>query len=854
MSATDLATRREKLSAAKRALLEKRLTGQDADAQTIPRREARSHAPLSFAQQRLWFLHQLEPDSIAYNMPTALRLTGRLNTEALEWGINEIIRRHEILRTTFRLVDNQPVQIIADHLTLEMPVVEVRETEVMRLATEEAQRPFDLETGPLVRARLLRLNADEWVLIFTMHHIISDGWSMGVLVNEMASLYQRQPLPELAVQYADFSEWQREWLTQGNLERQLNYWKQQLGGELPVLELPTDRVRPPRQSFRGAVRRFSLSEDLSEAIKNLGRQEGATLFMTLLAAFQSLLHRYTNQTDIFVGTGIANRNRAELESLIGFFVNTLVLRTDFGGRPTFRELLRRVRDLTLEAYAHQDLPFEKVVEELQPARDLSRNPIFQVSFALQNAPMQELQLPGLALRTQEFETLTTRFDLECHVWDETGGLQGFLFYSTDLFDEATVDRLIEHYRNFLQAVVADADRRVSEIEFLTEDERRKLLFDWNKTQQPITRDPSVHQLFEMQAAKTPGALAVEFAGEQLTYAELNERADQLAHQLRALGVGSEVLVGLCVERSLELVIGMLGVLKAGGAYVPLDSSYPYERLRFMIDDAKPAVLLTQPGLASILPETEAAVLFVGERVQAPLPDLFISETPEIDHERKQRTGQEEGLAPAYVIYTSGSTGTPKGVVVTHGNLMNLVRWHQRVYQVSASDRATQVAGLAFDATVWEVWPYLTAGASIHIADEETRLSPEKLIAWLDAKHVTISFLPTPLAEAVLAEQWPREVCLRMLLTGGDRLRQAPRSGLPFQLANNYGPTENTVVTTWTFVNEESVAPPPIGRPVDNARVYVLDAELRLAPIGVIGELCVGGENLARGYLNRPDLT
>src|SRR6185369_14505575 len=673
-------------------------------------------------------------------------------------------------------------------------------------------------------------------LIFTMHHIISDGWSMGVLVNEVAALYksyiedQPSPLAELPVQYADFSEWQREWLTKGNLERQLRYWKQQLGGELPVLELPADRVRPPRQSFRGSVRRFALSEELSAAIKNLGRQEGATLFMTLLAAFQSLLHRYTNQTDILVGTGIANRNRAELESLIGFFVNTLVLRTDFGGRPIFRELLRRVRDLTLEAYAHQDLPFEKLVEELQPARDLSRNPIFQVSFALQNAPMQELELPGLALRTQEFETLTTRFDLECHMWDEPGGLQGFLFYSTDLFDEATVERLIEHYGKLLEEAVANPDRRVPEIEFLTEDERRKLLFEWNETQQPITRDLCVHQLFKRQVAKTPGALAVEFAGEQLTYAELNERANELAHQLRALGVGPEVLVGLCIERSLELVIGMLGVLKAGGAYVPLDPSYPSERIQFMIDDAKPAVVL---GLDEEFSRGGAAAQR-DERVVAPV---------------RRCVGN-----PAYVIYTSGSTGTPKGVVVTHGNLMNLVRWHQRVYQVSAADRATQVAGLAFDASVWEVWPYLTAGASIHIADEETRLSPQKLIEWLDAKRITISFLPTPLAEAVLDEPWPQSVCLRTLLTGGDKLRRAPSRGLPFRLANNYGPTENTVVTTWTFVDENASDTPPIGRPVDNAQVYVLDAELRLAPIGVIGELFAGGENLARGYLNRPDLT
>jgi amino acid adenylation domain-containing protein len=874
MSETDLTTRRAQLSAAKRALLEKRLTGQDAgrvENKTIPRRQARSHVPLSFAQQRLWFLHQMEPDSIAYNMPTALRLTGRLDTDALEWSINEIIRRHESLRTTFRLVDNQPVQVIAEQLTLKIPVVDLqtlpageREAKVVRLATEEAQRLFDIEAGPLVRARLLRLNAEECVLIFTMHHIISDGWSLGVLVREMATLYksyvegEASPLAELPVQYADFAEWQREWLTKGNLERQLQYWKQQLGGEFPVLELPTDRVRPPRQSFRGAVRRFALSEELSAAVKSLGRQEGATLFMTLLAAFQSLLHRYTDQTDILVGTGIANRNRAEIESLIGFFVNTLVLRTDFGGRPTFRELLRRVRDLTLGAYAHQDLPFERVVEELQPARDLSRNPIFQVSFALQNAPMQELELPGLALKTQEFESLTTRFDLECHMWDVAGGLQGFLFYSTDLFEEATVERLLAHYRKFLEEVVANPDQCMSEIRFLTEDERRKLLLEWNETQHPVTRDICAHRLFEEQAAKTPGALAVEFAGEQLTYAELNERANRLAHHLRGLGVGPESLVGICIERSNEMLTGLLAILKAGGAFVPLDPAYPPQRLSFMLKDARPSVVLTKQRWLQRLPRGEARMVCLDAG-----RELFARESAENSHDAVT----PENLA--YVIYTSGSTGLPKGVAIRHGSLMNLVRWHQRVYEVSSADRATQVAGLAFDASVWEVWPYLTTGASIHIADEETRLSPEKLIEWLDTKRITVSFLPTPLAEAVLDERWPPAVCLRTLLTGGDRLRRAPRRGLPFRLANNYGPTENTVVTTWTFVAEDngsdppddgnethdgSGTPPPIGRPVDNAQVYVLDGELRLAPIGVAGELFVGGENLARGYWNRPDLT
>src|SRR5690349_4826517 len=675
MSAIDLTRRRASLSAAKRALLEKRLTGRDAGhaEQTIPRRQRRAHAPLSFAQQRLWFLHQLEPESIAYNMPTALRLIGRLDTHALQWSINEIIRRHESLRTTFRVIDDQPMQVIAEELTLELPIVDLetsadREAQVMRLATEEAQRPFDLETGPLVRARLLSLNAEDWVLIFTMHHIIADGWSMGVLVNELAALYRASidieeqtsiegSLPELPVQYADFAEWQREWLREGNLERQLQYWKQQLSGELPVLEFPTDRVRPPRQSFRGAVRRFALAEELSVGIKSLGRHEGATLFMTLLAAFQSLLHRYTNQTDILVGTGIANRNRSELESLIGFFVNTLVLRTDFSGRPTFRELLGRVRDLTLAAYAHQDLPFERVVEELQPARDLSRNPIFQVSFALQNAPMQELELPGLALRTQDFESLTTRFDLECHVWDVPGGLQGFLFYSTDLFEEATIERLLGHYRRFLEEVVADPDQRVSEIEFLSDDEQRKLLVEWNETQQPFTRDVCVHQLFEAQAAKTPGQVAIEFAGEQLTYGELNERADQLAHQLRALGVGPEVLVGLSIERSLEMVIGILGILKAGGAYVPLDPSSPPERLQFMIEDSKPAVIVKQEGQVSTTDYTDQS------------------------HGSVASTSNN----PAYVIYTSGSTGTPKGVVVTHANVVRLFNATQQWFDFNEND-------------------------------------------------------------------------------------------------------------------------------------------------------------------------
>ena len=865
MSEIDLTTRRAKLSAAKRALLEKRLTGQDVglvENKSIPRRQARSYAPLSFAQQRLWFLHQVEPDTIAYNMPAALRLTGRLNIDALEWGINEIIQRHESLRTTFKLVDNQPVQIIAEQLTLKMPIVDLqnfpaeeREAKVMRLANEEVQRPFDIETGPLVRARLLRLNAEECVLIFTMHHIISDGWSMGVLVNEIAALYrsyiddQPSPLAELPVQYADFAEWQREWLTKENLARQLQYWKQQLGGELPVLELPTDNVRPPRQSFRGAVRRFALSEELSAAIKSLGRQEGATLFMTLLAAFQSLLHRYTNQTDILVGTAIANRNRAEIEGLIGFFVNTLVLRTDFSDHPTFRELLRRVRDLTLGAYAHQDLPFERIVEELQPARDLSRNPIFQVSFNLQNAPIQELELPGLTIRTQEFESLTTRFDLECHVWDVAGGLQGFLFYSTDLFTEATIERLLTHYWKVLEEVVANPDQRVSEIQFLTEDERHKLLFEWNDTQHPITRDICIHHLFEAQAAKMPSALAVEFAGGQLTYAELNERANQLARYLCGFGVGPESLVGICIERSNEMLIGLLAILKAGGAYVPLDLAYPPERLSFMLKDARPSVVLTKQGWLQRLPESEAQIVCV---------DAITELLERASAENLHATVTSENVA--YVIYTSGSTGIPKGVAVPHRAVIRLVCETDYI-RFAADEVFLQLAPVSFDASTLEIWGSLLNGARLVIMPPQTPSLAELGAALRDYK-VTTLWLTAGLFHLMVDERLEDLRGVRQLLAGGDVLSAAhvqrylavTDNGV---LINGYGPTENTTfscthrMTAGWELRGSSV---PIGRPIKNTQVYVLDQRLEPAPIGVAGELYLGGAGLAREYLRRPELT
>lgn len=849
--------------------------------------------PLSFAQQRLWFLDQLIPNNPFYNIPAAVRLSGSLNLAALEQTFNEIVRRHEALRTTFVMVEGQPIQVIAPVETRnfaslhavrdlrELPESE-RETQVRRLSSEEAQRPFNLSTDPLLRVTLLRLDEAEHILLLTLHHIVADGWSMGVLIRELAVLYGAMsnekaearkfanasrsltPLPELPIQYADFAHWQRQWMQGTVLETQLAYWRHQLDG-ISRLNLPTARPRLANQTSGGATQLLELPKSLSEALEALSQQEGVTLFMTLLAAFQILLHRYTQQEDIVVGSPIANRNRSEIETLIGFFVNSLVLRTDLGGNPTFRELLSRVREVALGAYAHQDLPFEKLVEELHPERNLSQNPLFQVVFALQNAPMEALELPGLILNPLPFNTETTRFDLEFHLWERSGnglwgersqGISGFVVYSTDLFDEATINRMLGHFQTLLEGIVANPEQRLADLPLLSEAERHQLLVEWNDTQVDYPKELCIHQLFEAQVELTPNSIAVIVENEQLTYQELNSRSNQLAHYLQKLGVGSEVRVGICVERSLDMVVGLLGILKAGAAYVPLDPAYPPERLSFMVEDAQVPVLLTQEKLVQRLPDFLAATQ-PDEPIQNPIVVCLDKDWETIAHESKENpTSGVIADNLAYVIYTSGSTGKPKGVQVQHSGLLNLIFWHQQAFSVSSRDRVTQIAGMAFDACGWEIWPYLTAGASIYFPDYETRLSPEPLRDWLLSKAITISFLPTPLAEKVLLLDWPDDAALRILLTGGDKLHQYPLASPPFEVVNNYGPTENTVVTTSGHVPAKTQAdvPPAIGRPIANTQVYVLDSHLQPVPIGIPGELYISGNGLARGYLNRPELT
>jgi amino acid adenylation domain-containing protein len=850
--------------AALAAALEAALSAGSAAAAAPPIRPVprNGNLPLSFAQERLWFLDRLAPGNAAYNIPLALAAQGELSLPALEAALGEMVRRHEALRTTYEPRGDRPAQmaqIIAPPSRFGLPLVDLadlpetaRREEARRLADETVAAPFDLERDPVLRARVVRLGPAEHALLLTVHHIAADGWSVGMMVEEIAALYpaalagSASRLPKLPVQYADFAVWQRAWLQGEVLERQLGYWRERLA-ELPALALPADRPRPRVQSFRGATRVYPIGPETARALASLARRQDATLFMVLLAAVQALLGRHAGQEDLAVGSPIANRTRAEIEPLIGFFVNSLVLRGDLAGDPPFRELVARARRTALEAYSHQDLPFERLVEELRPERQLAHNPLFQVMFALQNAPLRAIDLPGLTFSPVEFEFPATRFDLEILLTEVGEGLSTQLTWSTDLFDPATVLRLAGRLNALLAAVIADPSRRLSEIPLTSAPERHQVLVDWNDTAAEIPHADVVGG-FARNAAAAPRALAVSAGATSLSYGELAARAGVLARELRALGVGPDVPVGLHADRSPELVIGALAVLWAGGAYVPLDPSLPEERLAYMAGESGMTVLLSRTLEAGAPPPWTGGARVIRLDATAPLP---VAGAPE-----PWTPVPPEALA--YVLYTSGSTGRPKGVQVSRAGLLALVAWHLRAWRVTARDRATLIASPAFDASVWEIWPYLAAGASLHVPDEETRLLPDRLLAWLAAEGITFTFLPTPLAEQALAWELPAGLALRALLTGGDRLQRAPRRPLPFVLGNHYGPTESSVVTTWTTVAPEpageAARAPAIGRPVDGTRVYGLDPHLRPVPLGAPGELAIAGAGLARGYLGRPDLT
>jgi amino acid adenylation domain-containing protein/non-ribosomal peptide synthase protein (TIGR01720 family) len=809
--------------------------------------------PLSFAQTRLWFLDKLNPNSASYNLPIALRLVGTLNPTALQQSLREIIHRHEALRTNFVIVDGQPSQIIQTAANWTLSVVECENlttSEQETLTQQLAPQPFDLAKQALVRAKLLVQSETEHVLLLCMHHIVSDGWSMGVFVSELAALYnaysqgQQSPLTPLPIQYADFAIWQRQWLQGDVLQSQLSYWQQQLAVAPALLSLPTDRPRPAEQTFAGANLDFALSFELTAKLTKLSFEQGCTLFMTLLAAYDTLLYRYTDTEDILVGTPIANRDRSEIEGLIGFFVNTLVMRTNLADNPSFLQLLERVREVALSAYAHQHLPFEMLVEALQLERDLSHTPLFQVMFALQNAPMSEVELTGLTVSPVPIKGANSKFDLTLIMQKTATGLIGVWEYNTDLFDASTIERMTGHFVTLLEGIIANPEQQISQLPLLTTVEQHHL-GEWNDTQVDYPLDKCIHQLFEEQSLRTPDAVAVVFEDQQLTYEQLNSRANQLAHYLRSMGVGADVLVGICVERSVEMVVGLLGILKAGGAYVPLDPNYPQDRLLFMLEDAEVSVLLTQQHLVEKLAEHTGQVVCLDSHWQ------LISQ---FSDDNLLAVVQTNNLA--YVIYTSGSTGTPKGVLIAYEGLLNLVNWHQRTFQITSLDKATQLAGTGFDAAVWEIWPYLTVGASIHLVKSELVTSPVNLRDWLISQQITMTFVPTPVAQELLLLEWTTErLALRYMLIGGDKLASYPSVPLPFEVVNNYGPTENTVVTTSGVVSatREQISP-SIGRPIANTQVYILDKYLQPVPVGVPGELHIAGVGLARGYLNRSELT
>jgi len=862
--------------------------------------------PASYAQQRLWFLDQFEPNSPYYNIPTAVRLRGRLDTAALGRSVNEIIRRHEALRTTFAAPAGTPLQVIAPGLTISVPVVDLtglpgaeREAEAQRRAVAEARRPFDLARGPLLRVTLLKLGPEEHIALVTMHHIVSDGWSIGVFVAELAALYNAfsqdqghaalapSPLPDLPIQYADYAAWQQDWLQGEVLDQHLAYWRAQLasadGGSRgsPVLELPTDRPRPAVITNRGASLSVKIPKWLTEGIKKLSRQEGCTPFMTLLAAFQMLLGRYSGQTDISVGSPIANRNRAEIEGLIGVFINTLVFRTDLAGEPSFRELLHRVRETALGAYAHQDLPFEMLVEKLQPERDMSHAPFFQVMFILQNAPNRAEELPGLRLEQLDVDMGTATFDLTLSIAEELDGFDASVEYNTDIFDATTIERLLRHFRNLLEGAVAMPDQSISRLPLLGPAERQQVLFEWNDTARDYLGDrPALlHALFEEQVARTPDAPAVVAGGASLTYAELNARANQLAYHLRKLGVGAETVVGIAAEKSLETIVAVLGVLKAGGAYLPIDPTYPADRIAFMLEDSGAQIVLTQARVLEAgswkLDRRSFAAhgswkLETGGAGRQGRVVRLDADWPEIARQPISNNLASSFQLPdalAYVIYTSGSTGQSKGVMVSHRSIVNAyLAWEDDYRLRTDASVHLQMASFSFDVFTGDLVRALCSGGKLVLAPRELLLAPERLYALMRNERVDCAeFVPAVLRHLVQYLEDTRQTLdfMRLLLCGsdswyvGEYQRFQRLCGPQTRLINSFGLTEATIDSCY-FEGALDDMPAdrlvPIGRPFGNTRLYILDAHEQPVPVGVIGELYVGGLGVTRGYQNRPDLT
>ncbi len=864
---SDLSKKLAGLSPEKRALLLKKLQkeGKGAKKNVIQKRADTSVFPMSFAQKRLWFMHQMEPDSPFYNIPFAIRLKShseKLNIEVLREALNNIIARHEVLRATFVTDRNEPIQRISPSLELDLNVTDLeryepieREKQVHRLATQEAVKPFDLATGPLIRGSLLRLHGNEHVLLLTFHHIVADGGSVNILIYEMLAQYramgqgQQSPLKPLEIQYADFAAWQRAHLEGENMDKQLSFWKEKLQGMPPILELPIDKSRPAVQRFGGKRYLFTLPGEISERIKDLGQKESVTPFMTFLAAFQVFLHRISGQRDFGVGTPIANRQGSQTEQLIGFFVNSLVIRAKFEHEVSFRGILKETREFALGAYSNQDVPFEKVVEALLPKRDITHTPLFQVMFDLQGDALQQLKLPGMEVEVIEPEIQTAKFDLLLILQDLAGQTGGFFEYNTDIFDDETIQNFAATFKTLLDEIVKNPDKPISELSLLSAQERTKILKDWNTTGREYPRESTVEELFEQKAKATPDAIAIEFDGRKITYQEVDEKANRIANFLRRLGIETGSLVAIFMERSSDLFSCMLGILKAGAVYVPMDTAYPKARIGLMLEDTKASVLLTQESLLESLPESNAKLVCLDRDWRK-----ITGESAE-----KPKSGRQSG-DPAYIIYTSGSTGIPKGVVVPHRAIVRLVI-NTDYIPLDSGDRIAQVSNASFDAATFEIWGAFLNGGTLVAMPKDIVLSSREFVKQLRESQITALFLTTALFNQLSNDAPGAFSSLKTLMFGGEAcdpgaIRKVLENDPPNRLLHVYGPTENTTFSTWYWVKQvrENATTVPIGRPVANSTMYVLDANRQPVPVGVPGELYVGGDGLALGYFNRPELT
>jgi amino acid adenylation domain-containing protein len=842
-----------KKEALKRLLREKVVRGQD-----LKPRVPGERVPLAYGQRRLWLLDQLSPENPAYNETNSLRFRVPLNLEVFRRAVNEIVRRHESLRTSVQVIDGVPVQSIAQLLSINIPLADLRhmspadrEAEALKSAVEQSRVAFDLSEGPLLRGSVYRLDTADFLFVLTMHHMICDGWSMGVFMVELVALYwsflagKPSPLPELQIQLGDYAVWQHRNLSPNSQNQQLTYWREQLR-DLPILQLPTDRPRPAEFTYRGARQPVKIAGDAYASLTRLAERQNVTLFTVLFAVFGVLLHRYTEQEDIPIGAPSAGRSRKELEPLIGFLVNTFVMRLQIPGNATFLEVLENVRRTTIEAYANQDVPFDRLVEELQPKRDKSRNPLFQVMFQLFTRPSAPGLKKDLLLPFLPVDSGSSKFDLSAElIWTEDA-IQGQIEYNTDLFDAGRIERMVAHFYRLIESVTADPTRRISDLAILTPEEENQLVVEWNNTSVPYPRDQTIPGVFLEQMARTPDAPAVRFEGQTLSYRELHQRAESVAAELNSRGIRPGNLVGLHLERSLELPAALLGILMAGAAYVPLDPGYPRERIAYLVADSGVRGILTTTNKAADLAGFEGAVITMDDLTGSP-PDVAGS------------TATPSATDVAYVMYTSGTTGDPKGVAVTHRNILRLVK-NVRYVNFDANQTVLQFAPISFDASTFEVWGCLLNGGTLAIHPPGVP-SLEELGAFIKAEKISLLFLTTSLFGQMIEHCAADLRGVEQIVTGGEQLfvsvAKAAWKALPrSRIVNGYGPTEcTTFACTYTVARPEALGHTvPIGRPIENTTAYILDHCGNLMPIGMPGELYIGGDGVAARYCQRPELT